>query len=414
MAMDNVATMGKITYDVIRRILEKFCPDRWEDCFEKDKRGVTFFSMSKADDVFKEDIPQKLCDWLRLIHNLGNRAGRAYIEREAKLYKFDLEGKRKPGDCADRDYVGWLLLNDDKKESTFAFLEKASFHRDTEKRSVYAIAKSRKRHSLDVKNLSATQIEQIRLSYADRLLKKRHIVQSKVKAVRALPFVEGDRVHVVIRYPGARGAQVGCTDDGDWRSYVFSPACWVDFIVYSFDGHIIIDMNAQEKEQAHYANIRMVLGDILLGDSNAFRQVDEAIRLDPIGTKPLKDIFNIRDENNEPIKNLEYLHIHSVEYRVFDHKLKNYVIRQAEPSEQGTNLLKSDELAFMEFSEEHPDTKRIKDDLLKIVIRYKVYTEASPATLELSVRGEKKYPQRHAYIIEPWLNAKGFSAWMHE
>jgi len=414
MAMDNVATMGKISYDVIKRILEIFCPDSWSGCFEKDRHGIPSFSMTKADEVFKEDIPQKLCDWLRLIHNLGNKAGRHYVEREAKTYKFNLEGKRKPGDCNDRDYIGWLLLNDDKKESTFAFLEKASFHRDTEKRSVYAIAKSRKRHSIDITSLSATQIEQIRLAYAERLLNKRQIVASKVKAVRALPFVEGNRVHVVIRYPGARGAQVGCTDDGDWRSYVFSPACWVDFIVYTFDGYIIIDMNAQEKEQAHYANIRMVLGEALLHDANAFKHVDEAIRLDPIGTKPLKDIFNTRDEKNEPIKNLEYLHIHSVEYRVLDRKLQKYIVRQAEPSESGTNLLKSDELSFMGFSEDLSEKKRIQENLIKIVIRYKVYTEASHATLELSVRGEKKYPQRHAYIIEPWLNAKGFSAWMHD
>jgi hypothetical protein len=184
--------------------------------------------------------------------------------------------------------------------------------------------------------------------------------------------------------------------------------------VYTFDGYIIIDMNAQEKEQAHYANIRMVLGEALLHDANAFKHVDEAIRLDPIGTKPLKDIFNTRDEKNEPIKNLEYLHIHSVEYRVLDRKLQKYIIRQAEPSESGTNLLKSDELSFMGFSEDLSEKKRIQENLIKIVIRYKVYTEASHATLELSVRGEKKYPQRHAYIIEPWLNAKGFSAWMHD
>jgi hypothetical protein len=414
MAMDNVATMGKISYDVIKKILERFCPDNWSGCFEKDRHGVLFFSMAKADEVFKENIPQKLCDWLRLIHNLGNKNGRHYVEREAKLYKFNLEGKRKPGECNDRDYIGWLLLHDDKKESTFEFLERASFHRDTEKRSVYAIAKSRKKHAVEIKSLSPAQIEEIRLSYAERLLKKRRIVQSKIKAVRALPFVEGDRVHIVIRYPGARGAQVGCTDDGDWKSYVFSPACWVDFIVYSFNGNILIDMNAQEKDQEHYTNIRIVLGEILLGDPNAFRQVDEAIKLAPIGKKTLKEIFNVRDENGEQIKNLEYLHIHSVEYSVFDNKLQKHIIRRVEPTERGINLLKSDELAFMEFSEDPSTAERIQDSLLKVVIHYKVYTEASHATLELSMRGEKKYPQRHAYIIEPWLNAKGFSAWMHD
>lgn len=412
MAMDNVATMGKINYEVIKRILEKFCPDRWEKCFEVDRRGNPYFSMTRADELFRDDIPQKLCDWLRLIHNLGNRAGRDYVERESRLYKFSLDGKRQPGDWPDRDYIGWLLLHDDKDERTFEFLEKASFHKDTEKRSVYAMAKARKSYTKQITQLSAAQIESIKAEYATRLLKKRRIVESKIKAVRVMPFMEGDRLHVIIRYPGARGAQVGCTDDGDWKSYVFSPACWVDFIVYTFGGNLFIDMNTQEKEQEHYKNIRMVLGEVMLGDPGAFEQVKAVVSLDPIGTKPLKDIFNRTDEKNEIIKNLESLRIHAVEYRVYDSKLKSHIIRRSE-APNNINLLNSEELEFMESPADNVAIKNMANDLIKIVVKYKVYADPGLNTLELSARGEKKYPPRHAHIIEPWLKAKGFSTWMN-
>jgi len=51
-------------------------------------------------------------------------------------------------------------------------------------------------------------------------------------------------------------------------------------------------------------------------------------------------------------------------------------------------------------------------EVYKIDVKYRVASDSAEYMLELSERPEKKYPQKHAMILERWLKAKGFALWM--
>lgn len=407
MAIDNVHTLARLDLKIIESLLDTHCSKgkkEWLACFETDKDGKGTFNLDAADRCFERfSMPQDLLTRLRIIYELGNRGGRDFIERMADKESFAL--KRKAGRLNDLDFIGWLLA-DDPDGATCHFLEKVSFRKSTEKRTVYSQAVSQGKKKCDLTPLPPEKLDKIRADYADRLFSKGRIREIQKKAVRVLQYEEGGRLLLVIRYPGESNSHIGCTSAGEWENFVFNPGRYDSVYLSQAGAGIALCMNVQQKEVETRRSIRMVLGEALFDDGNAFKQIDSFMTLAPLGKVPLSTLFNRNDENDQPIKGLTSLRIQSVKY--IDRKLdmQDSAIITIE-AEGWKDLRAGKRLKFLEPGALGDDT-----EVQRIIVRYKIGMDSTDYMLELSERPEQKYPQKHAKVLGAWLKAKGFSKWI--
>jgi hypothetical protein len=409
MAIDNVHTLARLDLKIIEALLDTHCSagkKQWLACFETDKDGKGTFNLDAADVCFdRYSMPQELLTRIRIIHELGNKSGRDFVERMADKERFTL--KRKAGRWNDQDFIGWLLA-EDLDGSTCHFLEKVSFRKSTEKRTVYSQAVSQGKKKCDLTPLPLEKLEQMRIEYAERLFRKNRIRDAQKKAVRVLQYEEGGRLLLVIRYPGERNSHLGCTSAGEWQNFVFNPGCYDSVYLSQAGTGIALCMNVQQKEVETRRSIRMVLGEALFNDGNAFKQVDSVMTLEPLGKLPLSKLFNKNDENDQPITGLASLRIQSVKY--IDRKLdmQDSAIITIE-AEGWRDLRAGKRLRFLE-----PGVLGDDIEVQRIIVRYKIGMDSTDYMLELSERPEQKYPQKHTKVIGAWLKAKGFSKWSVE
>lgn len=406
MAVDNIHTLGRLNLAIIEALIDAYCTAKkgeWRGCFETDGEGRGVFNLNTADTCFERNgLPQELLTRLRIIHELGNNSGREFVERMADKEAFTL--RRKPGRWNPQDFIGWLLA-DDPDGTTCHFLEKVLFRKSTEKRTVYSQAVSQGNKKCDLAPLPADKLEKIRTEYADRLFRKSRIREVQMKAVRVLQYEEGGRLLLVIRYPGELDSQIGCTSSGDWQNYVFNPGCYDSVYLSQAGSGIALAMNVQRKEVETQRSIRMVLGEALFNDGNSFKQIESVMTLAPVGKVPLSKLFNKNDNNDQPIKDLTSLRIHSVKYIDRKADMQDSAIITIE-AEGWKDLRAGKRLLFLE-----PGAFGEDVEVQRIIVRYRIGLDSTEYILELSERPEQKFSQKHAKVLEPWLKAKGFAKW---